>query len=83
MEGMINFILSGGHWTEESLRAHSGKDRADLIYISQFEDGMLGIHDGHHRVTASFLAGRNSLREDEYVLKHWALFIVRRSGSAP
>src|SRR3990167_12074 len=42
------------------------------IRCSQFEDGALYVHNGHHRVTACLLSGRDTLQSNEYVIKQWA-----------
>lgn len=41
------------------------------IQLTQFEDGCVYIHDGHHRCVATFLGGRHELRADEYELGYW------------
>ncbi len=41
------------------------------IQLSQFEDGKIYIHDGHHRCTAICVAGRKFLYRAEYELKEW------------
>jgi hypothetical protein len=52
------------------LHAASGGlfDRYPLIELHENEDGQIVINNGHHRVTAVWLAGRKVLHSDEYVL---------------
>jgi len=50
----------GNNWTEVS-----------LIKIAQFEDGALYVRDGHHRVVAVYLGGRDFLHSDEYVIQQF------------
>ena len=64
---MVSFVISGGFWNKASL-----KDAGKLIYISQFPDNKLAIHDGHHRAVSIHLGGRTYLREDEYELAPWS-----------
>jgi hypothetical protein len=72
---MIAFVKSGGFWTEENLKqyaeSHGLQRVSPLIAISKFDDGLNFIHDGHHRCVATYLAGRNWLRSDEYIVKEW------------
>ena len=41
------------------------------IRIARFEDGALYVHNGHHRVTACVLAGREVLQPTEYAIQDW------------
>lgn len=41
------------------------------IRVARFEDGALYVHNGHHRVTACVLAGRDHLRPEEYAIQDW------------
>ncbi len=75
IEEMIQFVSDGGFWTEESIAQYAeriGTNRFKLMELVQFnEDGRYMVHDGHHRVVATWLGGRSYLRSDEFVLKHW------------
>lgn len=71
---MISFIKNGGEWSKEAISAHaekSGHNNANMIYIAEFPDGALYIHDGHTRTMATLLAGRGFLYESEYVREPW------------
>lgn len=65
---MISFVKDGGFWTKDKIKKSAKFPRSSLITINRFEDGMMLIHDGHHRATATILGGRNYLREDEYAI---------------
>jgi len=72
---MIRFVSEGGIWTKGHLEQYSrekGLDRVSpLIQLSQFDDGKLFLHDGHHRVVSTFLAGRDVLESTEYEISNW------------
>lgn len=71
---MIDFVKNNGFWTEKALRDYANLNKiriSPLIAISKFEDNKLFLHDGHHRVVSTYLAGRNYLRDDEYVVTNW------------
>jgi hypothetical protein len=74
IENMIKFVRDGGFWTKEAIEEW-GKQNACTdnkpIYISEFEDGIQFVHDGHHHLVSTFIGGREYLREDEYRLKPW------------
>lgn len=57
LNAMKKWVLDGGRWGN--------------IQISRFEDGLLYIHDGHHRTAATFLAGRSLLYPEEYRITDW------------
>lgn len=67
---MINFVHGFGIWTRDAISKFSGHNSA-IISISRFEDGRLYVHDGHHRICATLIAGRNFLYETEYQIKDW------------
>lgn len=72
---MIHYVKNGGLWTKECLVEYSkikGFDRVSpLIQLTQFEDGKIFVHDGHHRVVATWLAGRDFLYSEEFNLTQW------------
>ena len=73
LQGMIEYVRSGGVWTMDAIKAyaaHSG-DRCEPIYITRFEDGAMYVHDGHRRITSTYLGGRHFLHEKEFVLADW------------
>jgi hypothetical protein len=72
--GMIDYVKSYGTWSRESLKDHAesaGHKHHSLIYIAKFPDGVEMIHDGHHRLIATWLAGRTFLHSDEYERHPW------------
>ena len=73
--GMIDFVMGGGFWTEDVLKAYAHsknlKRACPLMEIIRFPDGHLMVHDGHHRIVAIYLGERDFLRNDEYVFKDW------------
>jgi hypothetical protein len=73
LRGMMNFVTGGGLWTEAALRAHAarhGLPPPSPIRLSQFPDALV-VHDGHHRLVATYLAGRDVLDPAEYRVTHW------------
>ena len=75
MKEMVAFVKGGGFWTQEYLEQYSREQKlprvSPLIAISRFEDGLDFLHDGHHRCVATWMAGRDYLRSDEFVLSNW------------
>ena len=77
IDSMTLFVKNGGLWNEDSLKSHAesnSKKNGPIISISKFEDGKLYVHDGHHRVCATLLAGREHLYESEYKLSEWKYY---------
>jgi hypothetical protein len=76
---MMDFVADGGVWSEAALREYAGRHGlppAPLIQLSLFpgEPGRpdpLMVHDGHHRVVATHLAGRDLLYPQEYRVTRW------------
>lgn len=72
---MSNFVAHGGVYNEEMLKSYAAAHFLDrvspLIQIVRFEDGVMYIHDGHHRVVSCFLVGRKYLMPDEYIITDW------------
>ena len=74
IEDMIEFVSNGGFWTTEVLSKFAADAHTrvcPLMEIVLFEDGRYMVHDGHHRVVATWLGGRRYLRNDEFILKKW------------
>lgn len=74
LPGMVEFVLRGGFWTKEVLCRYADERcllRPPLIEISEFEDGLFYAHDGHHRLTATLMGGRQFLHTDEYRVTRW------------
>lgn len=65
---MIDFVQNGNVFSIDKVRQFQSErvTSSNLIVINKFEDGNLYIHDGHHRVTAIFLAGRLNLCDSEF-----------------
>jgi hypothetical protein len=72
--GMMKYVLAGGRWNQSSLDAYCDVNGGspDIIYIVQFPDGMKMIHDGHHRCLSTYLAGRDALYDNEYIVRKWS-----------
>jgi hypothetical protein len=77
---MMDFVADGGVWNEAALRAHAarhGRGRVSLIQLSEFSAApgaagpLLVVHDGHHRLVATHLAGRPFLYAEEYRVTRW------------
>lgn len=72
---MIRYVGQGGFWTETDLASFSKSQRlgrtSPLIQLSRFEDDLIYLHDGHHRTAATYLGGRDYLRDDEYHISDW------------
>lgn len=68
IDQMIRYVKGGGFFTREAIKAFGGRDQK-LIVISQLPDGQDYIHNGHHRVLAIYLGGREYVRADEYTLE--------------
>jgi len=71
---MARYVRSGGRWTAEALKGWATERNvrtAPMIAISRFPDGVLMVHDGHHRVVATYLGGRHFLHDDEYIITDW------------
>lgn len=67
MRVMVPCARSGGYWTSGAMHLAPGAPKEWLpIYIARFPDGLLLLHDGHHRVLATYLAGRNWLHAKGY-----------------
>lgn len=77
---MVQHVENGGFWDEPSLKAYAEKNLkhqsrvSPPIQLSEFEDGRIFIHDGHHRTASVFLAGRKFLANTEYVIARWRYY---------
>jgi hypothetical protein len=67
---MVKFIKCCGIWDQKTLNdyAHSF---APLINLSIIPDKKIYVHDGHHRINATVLGGRNFLYSQEYTIHEW------------
>jgi hypothetical protein len=72
---MIRYVSEGGVWTKHYLEEYSQKMGlgrvSPLIQLSRFDDGKVFLHDGHHRVVSTHLAGRSILLPEEYEISEW------------
>jgi hypothetical protein len=71
---MIEYVKSGGLWDRDFLKKFADDKSlkvSPLVQISQFPDGSQYVHDGHHRTTSTYLAGRFYLEPSEYVISMW------------
>lgn len=76
---MVEFVKEGGFFTSETLSSFLTTKRKDSsllfnlnpIKIVQFEDGLNFLHDGLHRSTAIWIAGRKILDPREFVVENW------------
>jgi len=71
---MARLVREGVFWSKDYLCEYAlafDQKTSPLIQLSLFEDGLIFIHDGHHRCVATHLGGRSWLRSDEYVVNKW------------
>ena len=70
---MVKYVKNGGLWDLKSVRSYADENskKSELIYISLFPDGKAMIHDGHHRILASYLGDKYILQDSEYIVKSW------------
>jgi hypothetical protein len=77
---MTDFVAGGGVWSLDVLRQYAARQSLPapaLIQLSEFpaEGGgpaLLLVHDGHHRLVATHLAGRDFLLPQEYRVTRWS-----------
>jgi hypothetical protein len=67
---MVKFIKCCGIWDQKALNDYS-HSFAPLISLSIFPDDKVYVHDGHHRLVATILGGRDFIYPQEYVLQEW------------
>src|SRR5688572_26276502 len=76
LKDMIKFVKQGGVFDEATLGSyavrHSLNRIAPLMEIARFEDGIMAVHNGHHRALAIYL-GRNKkvLYPKEFFIREW------------
>lgn len=68
VEGGVIFDIE--ELTDYGMRCQGGRI-SPVIQLSRFEDGLVYIHDGHHRCSAIATAGRKYLYPSEYQLTDW------------
>lgn len=72
LDSMVEFVTHGGVFDQTTLAkfaAVKGSRVAPLIHITRFEDGVLMVHDGHHRTVACILGARSFLHDGEYYIE--------------
>ena len=74
---MIRFVgRQSGVFDEEALGSYAIRKNLERvspkIEIARFDDGVMAVHNGHHRAVAVFL-GRNNrkLYDDEFFIREW------------
>jgi hypothetical protein len=65
---LADFVRQGGVF---SCRGEGPCNYQNKIKIARFEDGVNYVRDGHHRVSAVLIAGRDYLDWDEVVVEDW------------
>lgn len=73
---MINFAKVGGLFDEETLGSYAIRHNlsrvAPRIEIARFEDGIMAIHNGHHRAISIFMGRKHKeLHPSEFFIKQW------------
>ena len=76
LKQMINFVRTGGLFDEGSLGSYAIRNSinraAPRIEVARFEDGIMAIHNGHHRAMAIFLGRKDkSLHSSEFFIREW------------
>ncbi|NJO65004.1 MAG: hypothetical protein HC836_44900 [Richelia sp. RM2_1_2] len=72
LSGLISLLEKKGNFSIKNLSNNytSSFHQPRIIKINIFEDGFKIVHDGHHRVIAILLSGRDFLYSDEYEIVH-------------
>jgi hypothetical protein len=65
---MVSYVKSGGSWSSDLPRFAHGQGPWTPILVARLPDGLLLLHDGHHRAVATHLGGRDWLHEEEFEL---------------
>jgi hypothetical protein len=68
LQDMVSYVKSGGSWTGNAPQFALSRGGWTPIQVARLPDGMLLLHDGHHRAVATHLAGRDWLHQNEYEL---------------
>lgn len=53
---------------KELVKSIQNNEYIEPVLLSESEDGKVQVENGHHRVIAYYLSGRDVLKEDEYIL---------------
>ena len=70
LDRMVSFVKNGGIFDTSSIKEFGG-ECAKLMHIAEFEDGRLFVVDGHHRLVAMSLGGRNYIHVSECQVRQW------------
>ena len=70
ISSMVKYVKCCGIWDQKALNDYT-HGFSPLINLSMFPDKKIYIHDGHHRITATLLGGRDYLYTQEYTLQQW------------
>lgn len=67
---MVDFVRGGNFFSSDKLDLFNRGNfkKSSLIALDCMEDDKLYVRDGHHRVFAIWLAGRDYLHETEYTI---------------
>lgn len=65
LDQMIKYVRNGGVFDKESL-----PEGHPIIHLVRFEDGRIHIQDGHHRLSAILLGGREQVLSSEYRMEN-------------
>jgi hypothetical protein len=70
---MMEHVKKDLLWLPDECAKHAQKNggNGNPIYIARFPNGLMLLHDGHTRATATLLGGRDEFSEEEVVLKNW------------
>lgn len=72
---LYELVITGHVFNVESLTDYGIKNQggrvSPVIQLSRFEDGLIYIHDGHHRCAAICMGGRKFVYPSEYQLTDW------------
>lgn len=68
VDQMIDLVKQGDHFSVGKLAEYDPKSTR-LIELYELDDGIIYIHNGHHRLWSIYKAGRTFLYKDEFTLK--------------
>ena len=73
---MVSFVRTGGLFNDETLGSyairHNLSKAAPRIEIARFEDNIMAVHNGHHRIMSIYFGRRDkTLRPSEFFIKEW------------
>lgn len=73
---MVNFVRTGGLFNDETLGSyairHNLSKVAPRIEIARFEDNIMAVHNGHHRIMSIYFGRRSKeLHPSEFFIREW------------